>query len=175
MRSRIAFIPQDPVLFSGTVRSNLDYFKHVSDDKLEEALRAVGLASKDCDDTPGSFTLGSSITAGGTNMSQGQRQLLCLARVLIRNPKIIILDEATSAVDDKTDLIIQNTIRNAFHGTLIVVAHRLRTIASFDQVMVMNDCKIAEIGSPAELMKARGLFYDLVQDSQDRDMLISTL
>ena len=175
MRSRIAFIPQDPVLFSGTVRSNLGYFKQVSDLQLEEALQAVGLASKDAGDPPGSFTLASSITAGGTNMSQGQRQLLCLARVLIRKPKIIILDEATSAVDDKTDLFIQNTIRKAFSGTLIVVAHRLRTIASFDQVMVMNDCKVAELGSPAKLLKAKGLFYDLVQDSQDRDFLNSTL
>ncbi|KAH7378047.1 ABC multidrug transporter [Cadophora sp. MPI-SDFR-AT-0126] len=175
LRSRIAFIPQDPVLFSGTVRSNLDYFKQVSDDKLEDALRAVKLASEAGDKKAGFYSLDSSISAGGANMSQGQRQLLCLARVFIKNPKIIILDEATSAVDDKTDLFIQNTIRKVFNGTLIVVAHRLRTIAPFDQVMVMNDCKVAEIGSPAELFKAKGLFYDLVQDSQDRDFLTSTL
>ena len=108
-------------------------------------------------------------------MSQGQRQLLCLARVLIKSPKVIILDEATSAVDNKTDLLIQDTIRTRFSGTLIVVAHRLRTIASFDQVMVMSDGKVAEFGKPVELLKDKGLFYDLVKDSQDKEFLTSTI
>ena len=175
LRSRIAFIPQDPVLFSGTVRSNLDYFKQVSENKLKEALRRVKLLAETGDEKSGLFTLDSSISAGGANMSQGQRQLLCLARVLIKSPKVIILDEATSAVDNKTDLLIQDTIRTRFSGTLIVVAHRLRTIASFDQVMVMSDGKVAEFGKPVELLKDKGLFYDLVKDSQDKEFLTSTI
>ncbi|CAI7643455.1 unnamed protein product [Penicillium glandicola] len=174
LRSKIAFIPQDPVLFSGTIRSNLDYFQEVSEDKLNEALRRVKLLSEDNKKT-GLFTLESPISAGGANMSQGQRQLLCLARILIRDPKIIILDEATSAVDNGTDLLIQDTIRNEFHRTLIVVAHRLRTIASFDKVVVIDDGRIGEIGTLAELLKAKGLFYDLVQKSEDKEFVINSV
>jgi len=175
LRSRIAFIPQDPVLFSGTVKSNLDYFNQVPENKLKEALGRVKLLADQGDHKSGLFTLDSPISAGGANMSQGQRQLLCLARVLIKNPKILILDEATSAVDNKTDLLIQDTIRAEFSGTLIVVAHRLRTIAIFDQIMVMRDGNVAEFGEPAELMEHKGLFYELVQDSQDKEFLQSII
>lgn len=175
LRSRIAFIPQDPVLFSGTVRSNLDYFHQVPEDRLTEALRHVNLLREDSDENSGHFTLNSPISEGGANMSQGQKQLLCLARVLIKNPKIMILDEATSAVDDKTGLWIQNTLRNEFNGTSIVVAHRLRTIASFDQVIVMDNGSVAERGKPIDLLRKRGLFHNLIQDSEDKDFLISTI
>lgn len=172
LRSRIAFIPQDPVLFSGTIRSNLDYFSQIPEVTLNSALRRVNLLG---DEKIGFFALDSPISAGGTNMSQGQRQLLCLARVLIRNPKIIILDEATSAVDNKTDLLIQETIRTQFDGTVIVVAHRLRTIASFDQVMVMSEGRVVEIGSPMELLGKKGPFFELVRGSQDREFLVNTI
>ena len=175
LRSRIAFIPQDPVLFFGTVRSNLDYFKQVSDDKLKEALRRVNLLADEGVNKSGLFTLESQISAGGANMSQGQRQLLCLARVLLKSPRVVILDEATSAVDNETDLLMQEVIRTEFNGTLIVVAHRLRTIALFDRVMVMSDGKVAEFGKPADLLKKEGMFYDLVQNSKDRDFLKNTI
>ncbi|KAJ6013734.1 P-loop containing nucleoside triphosphate hydrolase protein [Penicillium herquei] len=173
LRSRIGFIPQDPVLFSGSIESNLDYFHQFPKDRLNEVLRRVGLLSGDENGKTGSFTLESQISAGGGNMSQGQRQLLCLARVLLKDPKIVILDEATSAVDDKTDQEIQDTIRNEFSRTLIVVAHRLRTIASFDQIVVIEDGRVGEIGSPAELLQSKGLFYELVQKSEDRDVVTS--
>ena len=175
LRSRIAFIPQDPVLFSGTIRSNLDYFHQVSEDKLKEALRRVKLLTEQDDEHSGLFTLESPISSGGANMSQGQRQLLCVARILIRDPMIVILDEATSAVDDKTDSWIQETIRNEIKRTLIVVAHRLKTIASFDQVIVISDGGIAEIGKPAELLSRKGPFYELVQHSGDKEFLYQTL
>lgn len=175
LRSRIAFIPQDPVLFSGTVRSNLDYFQQIPEDKLKKALQRVKLLAGEGDEKSGLFTLDSPISAGGANMSQGQRQLLCLARVLIKDQKIIILDEATSAVDNNTDLWIQETIRSEFNRTLIVVAHRLRTIALFDQVLVMSGGRIAESGQPGELLRAKGLFYDLVQDSEDKEFLTSII
>jgi ABC-type multidrug transport system fused ATPase/permease subunit len=175
LRTRIAFIPQDPVLFSGTVRSNLDYFKQVPEDKLHDALRRVQLLADKGDEKSGLFTLDSPISTGGSNMSQGQRQLLCLARALIRKPRIIILDEATSAVDNKTDLLIQDTIKKEFDGTLIVVAHRLRTIAGFDQVIVMSDGKVVEIGKPDELLRKKGMFYELVEDSQDKEFLTQAI
>ncbi|KAJ5152555.1 uncharacterized protein N7482_009033 [Penicillium canariense] len=171
IRDRI--YPQDPVLFSGTVRSNLDYFQEVPKDQLNEALRSVKLLFGEGSKKTG-FTLDSPISAGGANISQGQRQLLCLARILIRDPKILILDEATSAVDNETDSWIQDTIRSQFNRTLIVVAHRLRTIASFDKVIVIDDGRIEEIGSPAELLRAKGLFYDLVQKSQDKEFVTNS-
>ncbi|KAE8360439.1 P-loop containing nucleoside triphosphate hydrolase protein [Aspergillus caelatus] len=108
-------------------------------------------------------------------MSQGQRQLLCLARILVRNPKVIILDAATSAVDNRIDLWIKDTIRTQFSGTLIVVAHRLRTIASFDKVVVMKDGNVAEVGVPAELLGGKGLFYNLIQNIDDREFLTSLI
>ncbi|RAL02325.1 P-loop containing nucleoside triphosphate hydrolase protein [Aspergillus ibericus CBS 121593] len=176
LRSRIAFIPQDPVLFSGTVRSNLDYFHQIPEATLNDALKRVKLLAEGPEEeNTGLFTLDTPISAGGANMSEGQRQLLCLARILIKDPKIIILDEATSAVDHKTDLWIQETIRTQFSGTLIVVAHRLRTISSFDKVIVMSEGEIAEMGPPAELLKKEGLFYDLVQSSEDREFLTATI
>ncbi|KAJ5633754.1 P-loop containing nucleoside triphosphate hydrolase protein [Penicillium herquei] len=173
LRSRIGFIPQDPVLFSGSIESNLDYFHQFPKERLNEVLQRVGLLSESENEKAGSFTLDSQISAGGGNMSQGQRQLLCLARVLLKDPKIVILDEATSAVDDKTDQEIQDTIRNELSRTLIVVAHRLRTIAAFDQIVVIEDGRVGEIGSPAELLQSKGLFYDLVQKSEDRDVVTS--
>ncbi|KAI0126965.1 ABC multidrug transporter [Xylariales sp. AK1849] len=172
LRSRIAFIPQDPVLFSGTVRSNLDYFSQVPETRLNKALRRVNLLAEQGDEKGGLFTLDSPISAGGTNMSQGQRQLLCLARLLIRNPSIIVLDEATSAVDNATDLSIQNTIRTEFSGTLIVVAHRLRTIAGFEKVLVLSGGMVTEMGTPEELLQQEGAFYDLVRDSEDREFFM---
>jgi ABC-type multidrug transport system fused ATPase/permease subunit len=173
LRTRIAFIPQDPVLFSGTIRSNLDYFREIPEEQLIDALRRVKLLAEDGDVKSGLFTLDSPISAGGANMSQGQRQLLCLARVLLKKPRIMILDEATSAVDNKTDLMIQETIKQEFSGTLIVVAHRLRTIMGFDEVMVMSDGKIGEIGKPEKLLRDKGMFYKLVEESQDRNFLRS--
>ncbi|KAJ5700862.1 hypothetical protein N7536_003875 [Penicillium majusculum] len=175
LRSKVAFLPQDPVLFSGTIRSNLDYFREVSKDKLNEVLRRVKLLSENDNEKTGLFTLESPISAGGANMSQGQRQLLCLARILIRDPGIIILDEATSAVDNETDSWIQDTIRNEVNRTLIVVAHRLRTIASFDKVTVIDDGRIGETGTPAELLRAKGLFYDLVQQSEDKEFVTNSV
>lgn len=171
LRYKLGFIPQDPVLFSGTIRSNLDYFNQFSKEKLNEALWRVKLLTGEDQKESGSFTLDSQVTAGGANMSQGQRQLLCLARILARDPKIVILDEATSSVDDQTDALIQDAIRNELSRTLIVVAHRLRTIASFDKVIVIHEGQVGEIGTPAELLKTKGLFYDLVQESEDKEFV----
>lgn len=174
LRSRVGFIPQDPTLFSGTIRSNLDYFHQFPVDDVETALRSVGLVSNDDKDKRAGcfeFTVDSPVSTGGANLSQGQRQLLCLARILLRKPKIIVLDEATSAVDSTTDAMIQEVIRTQFLGTLIVVAHRLKTIATFDKVAVVSDGRIVEQGPPRELLAKKHAFYNLVRNSQDCDEL----
>ncbi|KAE8329990.1 P-loop containing nucleoside triphosphate hydrolase protein [Aspergillus sergii] len=177
LRAKIAFVPQDPILFSGTVRSNLDYFQRASKDTLEDALRRVRLLAVGDSEggRSGALTLDSPISAGGANISQGQRQLLCLARILVQDPKVVILDEATSAVDNETDRWIQETIQHELDRTLIVVAHRLRSIASFDQVLVISDGRIVEAGCPVDLLRRQGVFYKLVEDSGDKEFLIKTI
>jgi ABC-type multidrug transport system fused ATPase/permease subunit len=168
LRSRISFIPQDPVLFSGTVRSNLNYASNISDSILEDALRRVHLLA---DSSDNKFTLDSNISEGGNNLSQGQKQLLCLARVLIEKPKIMVLDEAMSAVDKETDRLVQDTIKNIFSGMMLVVAHRLSTVATFDRIAVIDAGKIVEWGSPRELFNQHGPFWQLVQASTEREYL----
>ncbi|RAL58871.1 hypothetical protein DID88_009291 [Monilinia fructigena] len=183
LRRSLAIIPQDPVLFSGTLRSNLDADNEYDDTALFDALRRVHLidASTSGVETPSSssrnqnifLSLNSSIAEGGLNLSQGQRQLLCLARAIIRRPKILILDEATSSVDVQTDALIQQSIREDFaDSTLLVIAHRLSTIGDFDKIMVMHDGKVAEIGSPKELINRKGMFWGMVKESGEVEKLV---
>ncbi|KAJ5141036.1 P-loop containing nucleoside triphosphate hydrolase protein [Penicillium atrosanguineum] len=207
LRSRLAIIPQDPVLFSGTVRSNLDPFGYYSDKDLYDALARVHLISSTSGgdevltsrtatprhpDSTGATTsdtatatanannniftsLGATISEGGLNLSQGQRQLLCLARAIVVRPKIMVLDEATSAVDKETDVLIQTSIRAEFGRnatTLLVIAHRLSTIADFDRILVLDAGKAVEFGSPKDLMGVKsGVFKNLVDHSGEKDVL----
>jgi ABC-type multidrug transport system fused ATPase/permease subunit len=175
---------------SGTVRSNLDPFKQFTDPELREALQRVHLVrspeSRDelaLEPTPGDpatensninifADLSSTISSGGLNLSQGQRQLLCLARAILAHSKIMILDEATSAVDMETDALIQRSIREEFEGsTLLVIAHRLSTVADFDRILVMSDGRAVEFGAPKELWARKGAFYHMVAESGDREGL----
>lgn len=190
LRSRLAIIPQDPVLFSGTVRSNIDAFDQHSDAELRDALVRVHLiteaeALSSGTNTPIPLTptsrknknlfanLNTPITEGGLNLSQGQRQLLCLARAIVSRPKIMVLDEATSAVDMETDALIQRSIREEFgDSTLVVIAHRLSTIVDFDKILVLGEGRVEEFGSPRELWADKeGVFRGMVGESGERDKL----
>lgn len=176
LRSRLAIIPQDPVLFSGTLRANLDPFEEHSDDALIEALERVTPASNLSRTTPrrsNIFTnLASPIAQGGSNLSQGEKQLVCLARAIITRPKVMVLDEATSAVDMATDALIQRSIREEFrHSTLLVVAHRLSTVADFDKILVMRDGMVAEYDEPKVLAKGKGVFWEMLTESGEKEAL----
>ncbi|KAG7215738.1 hypothetical protein INR49_021959, partial [Caranx melampygus] len=159
LRSRITIIPQDPVLFSGSLRMNLDPFDNCSDEDLWKALELAHL---------GSFVselpqkLNHQCCEGGENLSLGQRQLLCLARALLRKTRILVLDEATAAVDLKTDQLIQSTIRTQFDDcTVITIAHRLNTIMDYTRIIVMDQGSIAEMDSPSQLICLQGHFYQM--------------
>lgn len=174
LRSRLAIIPQKPVLFSGTVRSNLDPFQEHDDTELLSAPGQVRCTTSTAK-LP-SLELENPISEGGLNLSQGQRQLLCLARAIVSNPKILILDEATSSVDHATDEKIQQELRARFgHGssTLIVIAHRLSTIADFDHILVLDRGMAVEIGPPRDLMNIEnGIFRAMVENDADKDQLL---
>merc|ERR1712113_1361502 len=151
LRSRITIIPQDPVLFSGSLRMNLDPFNVYTDEKVWEALKLAHLETFVSSLTEG---LQYTISEGGENLSVGQRQLVCLARALLRKTKILILDEATAAVDLETDDLIQATIRKEFMDcTVITIAHRLNTILDYDRIMVLDKGEIAEFQSPNTLLE----------------------
>ncbi|KAF7314589.1 ATP-binding cassette transporter [Mycena kentingensis (nom. inval.)] len=158
----------------GTLRSNLDPFGQYDDAELNSSLRAAGLFALQSEMDEGRITLDSAISAGGSNLSVGQRQIFALARAIVRRSKILILDEATSGIDYKTDSIIQNSLRRELSGdvSLITVAHRLQTIMDADKIMVLDAGKIAEYDSPRELLKREGSkLRALVDESGDRDVL----
>ena len=143
-------IPQDPVLFVGSLRFNLDPFEMSTDDELWTVLRRANLG--DVVDN-----LDMEVAEGGSNFSVGQRQLICLARALLRSPKVLLMDEATSAVDQETDLQIQSAISTHFgSATMLTIAHRLNTILDSDQILVLEAGKVLEYGSPQELRNTSG-------------------
>lgn len=121
------------------------------------------------------LSLNAPIASGGSNLSQGQKQLLCLARAILSRPKVLLLDEATSAVDMATDILIQRSIREEFSNTtLLVIAHRLSTVADFDRILVMKDGVNAEFGTPKELLEMEGegaLFKGMVAQSGEKEEL----
>ncbi|EDV19525.1 uncharacterized protein TRIADDRAFT_51152 [Trichoplax adhaerens] len=164
LRSRLTIIPQDPVLFAGTIRMNLDPFDIFTDEEVWYALECahlkgfvVGLDKK----------LDNEVAEGGENLSAGQRQLICLARALLRKTKVLILDEATAAVDMETDDLIQATIRTQFANcTVLTIAHRLNTIMDSTRVLVLDAGRIIEFDTPSVLMSdPESAFYAMAKDA----------
>ncbi|XP_025322662.3 ATP-binding cassette sub-family C member 2 [Canis lupus dingo] len=163
LREKLTIIPQDPILFSGSLRMNLDPFNHYSDEEIWKALELAHLKT-----FVAGLQLGLSheVAEAGDNLSIGQRQLLCLARALLRKSKILIMDEATAAVDLETDHLIQMTIQKEFsHCTTITIAHRLHTIMDSDKIIVLDNGKIVEYGSPQELLRNSGPFYLMAKEA----------
>lgn len=155
-RNVVSYIPQEPVLFQGTVRSNLDPFSHHQDSELHEVLLAARL--------PAHLALESEVEEGGANFSTGERQLFSLARAMLRRAPIVIMDEATASVDYETDSLIQAAIRSSafFKGsTLLVIAHRLETVSDSDLMLVFDAGQLVEHGPPQELLTKGGVFASL--------------
>lgn len=168
LRRKIAIIPQEPILFSGTIRRNLDPFNECSDQQLWNALDAVQLKHV-VNGLKGG--LDSDLTEGGSNFSVGQRQLICLARAILRENRILVLDEATANVDPKTDALIQQTIRRVFaHCTILTIAHRLNTIMDSDRVLVLDAGCIVEFDEPLVLLQNPDGFFCSMAAATGPDM-----
>ncbi|CAJ0870838.1 149_t:CDS:10, partial [Entrophospora sp. SA101] len=152
LRKNLTIIPQDPVLFSGTL-SNLDPFGEHDDLSLMNALRLQSPTTQSSNQI--TWSLDSLVSENGGNFSQGQRQLIALARALVRSSKLIIMDEATASVDFKTDHMIQETIRQEFkESTLLCIAHRIRTVADYDRILVLDEGRLVEFDHPYTLMQS---------------------
>ncbi|MFZ9521699.1 MAG: ABC transporter transmembrane domain-containing protein, partial [Silvanigrellaceae bacterium] len=164
LRSSIAIIPQDPILFSGTFRENVDPFAQYTDEKVLNALRRAHLEGVVADLPKGLSTI---VQEGGGNLSVGQRQQICLARALLQDTRILLLDEATANVDNQTDALIQQTIQSEFKNcTIITIAHRLHTVMNSDRIVVMQSGRIVECAPPRVLMADKsGVFSGYWADS----------
>ena len=191
LRDNITIVPQDPTLFRGTIRTNLDPFDQYTDEQVFDALRRVHLIGPDEPSTapptprvpdspvPSLMTnknvfldLQSTVSESGTNLSQGQRQLLCLARAMLKNPTVLVMDEATASIDYVTDSKIQETIRE-LTGTVITIAHRLQTIVDYDKVLVLDKGEVVEYAHPWELINdEKGLFRSMCETSGEMDSLL---
>ncbi|KAJ1553467.1 hypothetical protein HK405_007825, partial [Cladochytrium tenue] len=160
LRERITVVPQEPLLFATSLRENLDPFNEFEDDEVWRALEQVQLRDW-ASSLPGK--LETRVAEGGSNFSVGERQLVCMAKAVLRRAKILVLDEATSSVDVKTDELIQELLRREFTGsTVICIAHRINTILNFDRILVMDAGRVAEFDSPQALLaKSDSLFASL--------------
>ncbi|CAM1312341.1 ABCC4 (predicted) [Pycnogonum litorale] len=164
LRRKVSVIPQEPLLFADTLRYNLDPFEEYQDFDLWTALNNVNLKETVSKLSNG---LNTRMRDGGTNLSYGQRQLVCLARVILKKNNILILDEATSNVDNKTDSLIQRTVRSKFRDcTVITIAHRLNTVIDCDRILVMDKGRIVEFDSPRVLARnENSVLYKMIQDT----------
>jgi ABC-type multidrug transport system ATPase subunit len=164
LRSRIAIIPQEPILFVGTIRENIDLFNKNTDEEIWRALDSVHLGNfiRKLDQK-----LNSPVIENGKNFSVGQRQLFCIARAILSKTQILVLDEATAAVDLQTDKLIQDTIKLNFANlTVLTIAHRLNTIMESDKILVMDAGKVVEFAPPLALLERQdGSFHSLLKET----------
>ncbi|KAI8378125.1 P-loop containing nucleoside triphosphate hydrolase protein [Choanephora cucurbitarum] len=192
LRSNLTIIPQDPTLFSGSLRSNMDPFDQFQDEDIFAALRRVHLLPS-VDEEPSSAdtitsestlnevnanvfkNLDHAVSEGGRNFSQGQRQLLCLARALLKRSKLVLMDEATASVDFETDKAIQKTISTEFaDSTILCIAHRLHTVIEYDRILVLDQGQILEFDSPLTLISnSESVFYKMCRNSGEFDSLLA--
>eukprot|EP00615_Pteridomonas_danica_P010179 CAMPEP_0114329460 /NCGR_PEP_ID=MMETSP0101-20121206/1097_1 /TAXON_ID=38822 ORGANISM="Pteridomonas danica, Strain PT" /NCGR_SAMPLE_ID=MMETSP0101 /ASSEMBLY_ACC=CAM_ASM_000211 /LENGTH=661 /DNA_ID=CAMNT_0001459141 /DNA_START=21 /DNA_END=2006 /DNA_ORIENTATION=+ len=156
LRSSLAMIPQEAVLIEGTVEENLDPFSEMPTEDLEKVLNKVGLSAT---------MLKQQVGTGGSSLSVGERQLLAIARVLLKKDcRVYVMDEPTAHIDPTTDANLQKIIRREFrNATLLTIAHRLHTVADFDQIIVMDEGQLAEMGRPRDLLKSGGVFASMVE------------
>jgi len=160
VRHGLSIIPQEPILFSGTLRFNLDPFEEHTDNEIWQALEHSGLKYMFMNTDK---KLESEVSCNGENFSVGQRQLLCLARAMIKNSHVLVMDEATASCDAETDAIIQKAVRNNFNeATVITIAHRLNTIIDYDKILVLDKGKVVEFDSPVNLLFENGPNGELV-------------
>jgi ATP-binding cassette subfamily C (CFTR/MRP) protein 1 len=163
LREKLSIIPQTPVLFKGPLRKYLDPFDAFPDAQLWQAIREVGLDERVMQDESKLMMI---VEENGENFSVGERQMLCMARALLRHSRVVIFDEATAAIDHATDQKLQRVIRTAFAGsTVLTIAHRLDTILDSDRILVLDGGRLVEFASPAELVsKGRGHFFELMKE-----------
>jgi ABC-type multidrug transport system fused ATPase/permease subunit len=177
LRQAIAMVPQDPLLFQGTISSNLDPGNCIDVAQLQRTLnKCSSIETMQKSDKSVSFKgrlmLDTAVSAGGSNFSHGQRQVLSLCRALSRETHLMLLDEATSSVDSDTDAAIQSVLRDEVCSAsesqrgLITIAHRLQTILDYDKIVVMGFGKVLEAGSPKDLLAMNGMFHDMVKHSK---------
>ncbi|RLN96274.1 hypothetical protein BBJ28_00018015, partial [Nothophytophthora sp. Chile5] len=163
LREKLSIIPQTPVLFKGPLRDYLDPFDEFQDEQLWEAIRQVGLSARVAEDERKLMLV---VEENGENFSVGERQMLCMARALLRQSRIVIFDEATAAIDRETDQKLQRVIRTAFStSTVLTIAHRLDTILDSDRIVVLDGGRLVEFAPPDELVrKGHGHFFELMRE-----------
>lgn len=170
LRSRMAIVPQDPVLFNGTIRSNLDPTGNYNDSQLWDALHRVHMRNA-IESISGSMDgdghgLDLIVQEKGSNFSAGERQLLSLARAILSGVKIVVLDEASASLDNHTDMLVQKTVREQLSDcTVLTIAHRLATIADSDRVLVVDAGEVVEFDTPSKLLDSGGYFAKLVEET----------
>ena len=161
LRQNISIIPQEPTLIEGSLRYNIDPYNNFKDEEINTLINELNLNN---------FMKGKNleykIEENGNNLSVGERQLICIIRALLRKNKIIIMDEATSSIDYKTENIIQNAIDKAMNNcTVITIAHRIKTVINYNRIMVISNGQIIEFDTPENLLSKKGQFYLLYQES----------
>lgn len=172
LRSRLSIVPQEPILFRGTIRSNMDPFEMYTDSEIWTALSRAHL--KEVIKSAGG--LSATVREGGSNFSVGQRQLLCLARAVIRDNALLVMDEATANVDPDTDALIQQTLREEFDDrSVLCIAHRLNTVVYYDKILVLDHGRIAEYDSPRALVEKNGMFRSMCENSGQFELLRSMM